>query len=414
MVDNNKFLELINSLQKDKELFFKGLLHGDNEKKFVECVEKLNSYLKYIDDIAIKLKVYNFVNTIKKNKNYELYKKEEKLREEERQRELEIEKARKARLEQQKQRELEIEKARKARLEQQRQRELEIEKARKAQLEQQKQATTIVNQLNQLWLSGDFNELEILYKQHEQLLKIYYLDFCKKWERLPFNMDIKQFPSCCKAILEKRKIKYLIHFTNIKNLQSILENNLCPVSYLKTNNINYLNNDTQRLDNKLDCISLSIEYPNSYMLKTYMNKNRFCLLILNAQKVLLYNNCTKYYLYCNAARNDASQWLETEVLSRDCYIENMFMEHNPDTREHCQYSRSEKGIKDYLPTNVQAEILFNGIINSAYIESIVFQTQDDLNLCKEMFPNKELFDKYTLIVDRKYFGKREDFPWEDR
>ena len=378
MVDNNKFLELINSLQKDKELFFKGLLHGDNEKKFVECVEKLNSYLKYIDDIAIKLKVYNFVNTIKKNKNYELYKKEEKLREEERQREL------------------------------------EIEKARKAQLEQQKQATTIVNQLNQLWLSGDFNELEILYKQHEQLLKIYYLDFCKKWERLPFNMDIKQFPSCCKAILEKRKIKYLIHFTNIKNLQSILENNLCPVSYLKTNNINYLNNDTQRLDNKLDCISLSIEYPNSYMLKTYMNKNRFCLLILNAQKVLLYNNCTKYYLYCNAARNDASQWLETEVLSRDCYIENMFMEHNPDTREHCQYSRSEKGIKDYLPTNVQAEILFNGIINSAYIESIVFQTQDDLNLCKEMFPNKELFDKYTLIVDNKYFGKREDFPWEDR
>ena len=227
-------------------------------------------------------------------------------------------------------------------------------------------------------------------------------------------MDIKQFPSCCKAILEKRKIKYLIHFTNIKNLQSILENNLCPVSYLKTNNINYLNNDTQRLDNKLDCISLSIEYPNSYMLKTYMNKNRFCLLILNAQKVLLYNNCTKYYLYCNAARNDASQWLETEVLSRDCYIENMFMEHNPDTREHCQYSRSEKGIKDYLPTNVQAEILFNGIINSAYIESIVFQTQDDLNLCKEMFPNKELFDKYTLIVDNKYFGKREDFPCEDR
>ena len=396
MVDNNKFLELINSLQKDKELFFKGLLHGDNEKKFVECVEKLNSYLKYIDDIAIKLKVYNFVNTIKKNKNYELYKKEEKLREEERQRELEIEKARKARLEQQKQREL------------------EIEKARKAQLEQQKQATTIVNQLNQLWLSGDFNELEILYKQHEQLLKIYYLDFCKKWERLPFNMDIKQFPSCCKAILEKRKIKYLIHFTNIKNLQSILENNLCPVSYLISKNIKYINNDTQRLDNKLDCVSLSIEYPNSYMLKTYMDKNRFCLLILNAQKVLLYNNYTKYYLYCNAARNDASQWLETEVLSKDRYLENMFMEHNPDTREHCQYSRLEKGLKDYLPTNAQAEILFNGIINSAYVESIVFQTQDDLDLCKEMLSNKELFDKYTLIVDRKYFGKREDFPWEDR
>lgn len=411
MVDNNKFLELINSLQKDKELFFKGLLHGDNEKIFVEYVEKLNSYLKYIDDTTVKLKVYNFVNTIKKNKNYELYKKEEKLREEAKQKELERIKKLK---EEERQRELEIEKARKARLEQQRQRELEIENARKARLEQQKQAIIIVNQLKQLWLSGDFNELEILYKQHEQLLKMYYPDFCEKWENLPFNMDIKQFPSCCKAILEKRKIKYLIHFTNIKNLQSILENNLCPVSYLKTNKINYINNDKQRLDKKLDCISLSIEYPNSYMLKTYMDKNRFCLLILNAQKVLLYNNYTKYYIYCNAARNDASQWLETEVLSKDRYLENMFMEYNPDTREHCQYSRLEKGIKDYLPTNAQAEILFNGIINSAYVESIIFQTQDDLDLCKEMISNKELFDKYTLIVDRKYFGKREDFPWEDR
>ena len=48
------------------------------------------------------------------------------------------------------------------------------------------------------------------------------------------------------------------------------------------------------------------------------------------------------------------------------------------------------------------------------MESIVFQTQDDLNLCKEMFSNKELFDKYTLIVDKKYFEEREDFPWEDR
>lgn len=393
MKDDKKFLELINSLQKDKELFFNGVLHYENEKIFIGYVEKLNNYLKYIDATTVKLKVDNFVNTIKKNKNYELYKKEEKVREEAKQKELERIKKLK---------------------EEERQRELEIEKARKARLEQQKQATIIANQLKQLWLSTDFNELEILYKQHEQLLKMYYPDFCKKWRNLPFNMDIKQFPSCCKAILEKRKIKYLIHFTNIKNLQSILENNLCPISYLKTNNINYINNDTQRLDNKLNCISLSIEYPNSYMLKTYMNKNRFCLLILNAQKVLLYNNYTKYYLYCNAARNDASQWLETEVLSKDRYLENMFMEHNPDTREHCQYSRSEKGIKDYLPTNAQAEILFNGIINSAYIESIVFQTQDDLNLCKEMFPNKELFDKYTLIVDKKYFGKREDFPWEDR
>lgn len=411
MKDDKKFLELINSLQKDKELFFNGVLHYENEKIFIEYVENLNSYLKYIDDTTVKLKVDNFVNTIKKNKNYELYKKEEKVREEAKQKELERIKKLK---EEERQRELEREKTRKARLEQQKQRELEIEKARKARLEQQKQATIIVDQLKQLRLSGDFNELNLLYKQHEQLLKMYYLDFCKKWERLPFNMDIKQFPYCCKAILEKRKIKYLVHFTNIKNLQSILENSLCPVSYLKTNKINYINNDTQRLDKKLDCISLSIEYPNSYMLKTYMNKNRFCLLILNAQKVLLYNNCTKYYLYCNAARNDASQWLETEVLSRDCYIENMFMEHNPDTREHCQYSRSEKGIKDYLPTNVQAEILFKGIISSAYVESIIFQTQDDLDLCKEMISNKELFDKYTLIVDRKYFGKREDFPWEDR
>ena len=371
MKDDKKFLELINSLQKDTKLFFKGWLHGDNEKSFVEYVEKLSIYINFIQDESIKLKVESYVDSIKQSKNYKIYKQEEEKRKI------------KQNQEQQK-------------------------------LKQKEQILKIIDKLNELLMNGDLKAFNDIYKQYNTQIKIFAPDCYYRFKNLPIYNNTYTSPRCCKAILEKRKIKYLLHFTNIKNLQSILENNLCPVSYLQKHNINYINNDTKRLDNKLDCISLSIEYPNSYMLKSYMIKDRFCLLILNAQKVLLYNNCTKYYLYCNAARNDAAQWLETEVLSRDKYLENMFMEHNPDTRENCQYSRLEKRLKDYLPTNVQAEILFKGIISSAYVESIVFQTQDDLNLCKEMFSNKELFDKYTLIVDKKYFEEREDFPWEDR
>ena len=320
MKDDKKFLELINSLQKDTKLFFKGWLHGDNEKSFVEYVEKLSIYINFIQDESIKLKVESYVDSIKQSKNYKIYKQEEEKRKI------------KQNQEQQK-------------------------------LKQKEQILKIIDKLNELLMNGDLKAFNDIYKQYNTQIKIFAPDCYYRFKNLPIYNNTYTSPRCCKAILEKRKIKYLLHFTNIKNLQSILENNLCPVSYLQKHNINYINNDTKRLDNKLDCISLSIEYPNSYMLKSYMIKDRFCLLILNAQKVLLYNNNPKYYLYCNAARNDAAQWLETEVLSRDKYLENMFMEHNPDTRENCQYSRLEKRLKDYLPTNVQAEILFKGIIS---------------------------------------------------
>ena len=68
MKDDKKFLELINSLQKDTKLFFKGWLHGDNEKSFVEYVEKLSIYINFIQDESIKLKVESYVDSIKQSK----------------------------------------------------------------------------------------------------------------------------------------------------------------------------------------------------------------------------------------------------------------------------------------------------------------------------------------------------------
>jgi len=58
-----------------------------------------------------------------------------------------------------------------------------------------------------------------------------------------------------KEIVKRRKIEYLVHFTRIDNLNSILENGLIPVSMQQKMKIPSVHNDEQRIDSKLDCTS---------------------------------------------------------------------------------------------------------------------------------------------------------------
>ena len=58
------------------------------------------------------------------------------------------------------------------------------------------------------------------------------------------------------------KVNYLVHFTPIDNLLSIMNKGICPRSYLS----NIRTTDEYRLDGLLDAISFSISFPNYRML----------------------------------------------------------------------------------------------------------------------------------------------------
>ena len=62
------FIELLNSLNNDKELFLSGILH--TEREFLENIHKLQKYIPHLQDTQIKENVTKFVNSVVNSKNY--------------------------------------------------------------------------------------------------------------------------------------------------------------------------------------------------------------------------------------------------------------------------------------------------------------------------------------------------------
>ena len=148
----------------------------------------------------------------------------------------------------------------------------------------------------------------------------------------------------------------------------------------------------------------------------YYKKNRdgckYVVLVLNAQKILL-NDLKKYYVYINAASSKAIYWLKTEELTTLKYLKNMFSERVQDSRN--IYEREDKD-PDFIPTNPQAEILVNGVVDVNDIIEVHFVNSEDYDIFKNMCNNDYfLINKTKFIVNDFYFNKdRNNVVWEDR
>ena len=81
-------------------------------------------------------------------------------------------------------------------------------------------------------------------------------------------------------------IKEFVHFTNERNLLSILCRGVLSRKVLQENNIPFEYNDEKRLDGMLDAVSLSVTAPNYLIFYKYSPK-MFCNFV---QKVLAKNN----------------------------------------------------------------------------------------------------------------------------
>ena len=65
------------------------------------------------------------------------------------------------------------------------------------------------------------------------------------------------------------------------------ENNLCPVSVLERQKIDYEKNDEKRLDGRKDSLSFSISFPNTRYLKYKMQstQNIYCIIEKGTEEV---------------------------------------------------------------------------------------------------------------------------------
>ncbi len=211
----------------------------------------------------------------------------------------------------------------------------------------------------------------------------------------------------------RRKIKKLIHFTNIQNLESILNNGILTRNILDEKNIVYKYTDEKRFDGRPDCTCLSIEYPNSKMLhyKKYNSLNKYVMIVLDAESILS-NNLKKYYVYINAANSNAAYLLTSDILTSPRYLKNMFLPSVSDTKY--TYEREDTD-PDFITTNPQAEILINGCIDTTDIMEIHFSNYVDFNIFKSGCVNEEIFNKYKLVISDFYFKEdRESVRWEKK
>jgi len=213
--------------------------------------------------------------------------------------------------------------------------------------------------------------------------------------------------------IKRRQIRYLVHFTRIKNLESILTNGFVPKSILKDKGIPCEYNDCVRSDERVDCTCFSIEYPNEFLFnkfKAAYKTDNWCVLQLDIANVLKNHNGEKYYCMYNAG--GSSEWLKNPKSSSYLSFCNMFLERNPDPRH--SYTRTDKKLKDFLPTHHQAEILITNIIDPKYITAVFFQNQGEFNYFKEILGNKNLLKQFHFQCDNFYFKDRDNAIWGDR
>lgn len=215
--------------------------------------------------------------------------------------------------------------------------------------------------------------------------------------------------SFIKDIIDKRNIRCLVHFTRIDNLRSILDNGLVPVKLQKELNIDSTHNDYQRIDEKLNCTSCSVEFPN-YKLFYKFRKSKFpgetwVVIVLDIDLLLSENN-ESYFCQTNAARVLPSCGSKYRLRQGEAFDE-MFCEYATDKQDR-KINRSSLQIPDSYTTDPQAEILIGGIIDPKHILCICFENKFDFDIFKRI-EGSGLPSEYEYQVIPDLFGPRKDY-----
>lgn len=185
--------------------------------------------------------------------------------------------------------------------------------------------------------------------------------------------ETKQLTAAQKQIkdfLDSRDIKYLVHFTSGDNINSIKKYGLLSVEELRKRGINYSSNDENRLDGKLDYISLSVSTFNKRLLRSYISTGRIHdVKAIYISASLLYEEIDTDRIYCD--RNAAASSCKKGSTLRD--FGNMFayeLSYTTTSSGEQIYNRESCDRKTYEPTDNQAEILFRYNVPAKYIVGI--------------------------------------------
>lgn len=217
-------------------------------------------------------------------------------------------------------------------------------------------------------------------------------------------------------ILIRRNIKYLIHFTRMQNIYSILKHGVLSRYDLEKQSLDYCFNDNDRYDGKVDCSCFTIEYPNYYNLKRFMEKysdEKWVIILLDANFLMTSIN---YYAFHNASSNCVRCRINELVKPKDfeaMFANNLTVHLTDRNREY--HRGGVDNMQPYLPTSDQAEILVKGKVDNRFIKKIYFMNEDDKMLFKSRCRNDIEMTSVDLVVNQDMFiVERQAFKFERR
>jgi len=162
------------------------------------------------------------------------------------------------------------------------------------------------------------------------------------------------------------QVPYLLHFTRVTNLPSIVAKGLYPIARAHEIGAAPDINDQLRLDGHRNAISVSIAFPNSQMFYKYRKDCEdvdWVVLVLHPAALW-----TKDCAFCLHNAADARiSGLPLASLKTPQALTEMFDEVEGHT------SREEQKLKVFDPTDVQAEVLVFDVIEPQYILGAVFE-----------------------------------------
>lgn len=203
------------------------------------------------------------------------------------------------------------------------------------------------------------------------------------------------------AIAAQRAVPFLVHFTRIENLNSIIAHGLLPRTMIAAQGVPAIINDPERWDGRLGGISTSIGFPNGQMLWRLRNDNPGSEWVhLIVEPSVLWTHET---LFCrhNAADGRIS-CLPDAVLGHPNALSTLFDEIDGHD------SRAEQGLKPYDPTDVQAEALVLEPIDAGLIGGVVFHTKAARDQQAAIIGTRRAFvhpGRKGFFANRTYFRK---------
>lgn len=220
------------------------------------------------------------------------------------------------------------------------------------------------------------------------------------------DLDEKNYEIIWQKVVEQTVLEYgdiknisaLYHFTNKKNLPSLLNHGILTRANLNKNFFEYSFNDNLRLDDNLDSVSLSLSHPNDKMFYKYR-----CLtphddwVVIRISPSLLYGKEE-----CESEKIRDFQYLNKVVFCKKNAATSEMKNLTIRERMTCEaflsmFDFPNGGSSKTYTHDVQAEILYQGDIPSEFIEEIYVNQEDSsLNWIEQLgfkvTKNKAVFD----------------------